>query len=597
VSPQDDRYPPIGAYGLLADGAGAALVSAQGSIDWCCLPRIDSGSCFGRLLGWDTGGSCVFAPTHARAQRARFYLEDTLVLCTDVTRGGAQVRVYDFMVLPREGREVPHELVRIAEGITGELTFALRIEPRFDYGTVAPWVRRHSPDTWSATGGNDAMVIWSDAELELQDAHVLRGRCTVRAGERKRLVLSDAAPEALDDEPRWDPERCDARLEETIASWRRWAKRISSDDPAVRRSVLVLHSLTNVRTGGMAAAATTSLPESLRGRTWDYRYCWVRDSTFATRSMAEVGCGEEADAFRRFIQRSSAGTAEDLQIVYGVHGERRIQEQELPELEGWRGIGPVRVGNNATGQFQLDAYGELVNLAWRWHERGNSPDDDLWRFLVTLVDHAAARWREPDRGMWEWRLQPRHWVHSKALCWTALDRGLRLAEECMRKAPVTRWRRQRDAVRRAIEREGYDRRRGIFVQWFGSAKVDASLLQLPVTGFVDWNDERMCRTTDAVREALDDRGLIRRHANRDGQPGREGAFLACSFWLAECLARQDRASEALEVYDAAIATANDLGLFSEEFDTRRGELMGNFPQALTHLSHIAAATALAESES
>jgi GH15 family glucan-1,4-alpha-glucosidase len=458
-------------------------------------------------------------------------------------------------------------------------------------------VRRHSPDTWSATGGDDALLIWSDVELDLDGQHKLRGRCSVRGGERKRLLLRHVAPEALDDEPAWSPERCDERLKETIANWRRWAKRISSDDVAVRRSVLVLHALTNARTGGMAAAATTSLPESLRGRTWDYRYCWIRDSTFATRALAEVGCGSEADAFRRFIQRSSAGTAEDLQIVYGVHGERRIQEQELPELEGWRGIGPVRVGNNATGQFQLDAYGELVNLAWRWHERGNSPDDDLWRFLVTLVDHAAARWREPDRGMWEWRLQPRHWVHSKALCWTALDRGLRLAEECMRKAPVTRWRRQRDAVRRAIEREGYDRRRGIFVQWFGSAKVDASLLQLPVTGFVDWNDERMCRTTDAVREALDDRGLIRRHANRDGQPGREGAFLACSFWLAECLARQDRASEALEVYDAAIATANDLGLFSEEFDTRRGELMGNFPQALTHLSHIAAATALAESES
>jgi GH15 family glucan-1,4-alpha-glucosidase len=596
VSARDDRYPPISAYALLADGAGAALVSRHGSVDWCCLPRIDSGSSFGRLLDWDSGGHCAFGPTAAGADRSWQYLDDTLVLCTDVTRGGAHVRVYDFMVFPREGDDVPHELVRIAEGVTGELTFALEIVPRFDYGTVAPWVRRHSPDTWSATGGDDAMVIWSDVELELEDQHQLAGRCTVRAGERKRLVLRHAAPETVDDEAGWSAGLCDARMKQTVANWRRWAKRISNDDAGVRRSVLVLHALTNARTGGMAAAATTSLPESLRGRTWDYRYCWIRDSTFATRALAEVGCGTEADAFRRFIQRSSAGTAEDLQIVYGVRGARRIGEQELPELEGWRGIGPVRVGNTAEGQFQLDAYGELVNLAWRWHERGNSPDDDLWRFLVTLVDHAAARWRDPDRGIWEWRPRPRHWVHSKALCWTALDRGLRLAEESMRKAPVTRWRKERAAVGRAIERDGYDRKRGVFVNWFGGTQLDASLLQLPVTGFVDWDDPRMIRTTDAVREELSDRGLIRRYRARDGQPGREGAFLACSFWLVECLARQQRATEAREVYDAAMATANDLGLFSEEFDTRNGEMMGNFPQALTHLSHVAAARALGESD-
>jgi GH15 family glucan-1,4-alpha-glucosidase len=596
VNGRDDRYPAIGAYALLADGAGAALLSADGGIDWCCLPRIDAGSSFGRLLDWDRAGHCYFGPTARTVQRSRHYVGDTLVLCTDVTHGGAHARVYDFMVVPREGAEVPHELIRIAEGITGELNFALEIKPRFDYGTVAPWVRRHSPDTWSATGGDDATLIWSDVELELKGHHELHGRCTVRAGDRKRLVLRHSAPEELDDAPIWGSDRCDARLEETLRNWRRWAKRISSEDAGVRRSVLVLHALTNARTGGMAAAATTSLPESVLGRTWDYRYCWIRDSTFATRALAEVGCGTEADAFRRFIQRSSAGTAEDLQIVYGVHGARRIGEQTLTELEGWRGIGPVHVGNGATGQFQLDAYGELVNLAWRWHERGNSPDDDLWRFLVTLVDHAAKRWREPDRGIWEWRPRPRHWVHSKALCWTSLDRGLRLAEECMRKAPVTRWRKERTAVKRAIERNGYDRKRGVFVNWFGGRQMDASLLQLPVTGFVEWDDERMVRTADAVREELSDKGLIRRYRANDGQPGREGAFLACSFWLVECLARQRRPAEAREAYDAAMATANDLGLFSEEFDTRSGEMMGNFPQALTHLSHIAAHMALDESD-
>jgi GH15 family glucan-1,4-alpha-glucosidase len=597
VNGRDDRYPAIGAYALLADGAGAALVSADGGIDWCCLPRIDAGSSFGRLLDWDRAGHCYFGPSARTVQRSRHYVDDTLVLCTDVTHGGAHARVYDFMVVPREGAEVPHELIRIAEGITGELNFAIEIKPRFDYGTVAPWVRRHSPDTWSATGGDDATLIWSDVELELKGHHELQGRCTVRAGDRKRLVLRHSAPEDLDDAPAWGSDRCDARLVETLRNWRRWAKRITTEDASVRRSVLVLHALTNARTGGMAAAATTSLPESVMGRTWDYRYCWIRDSTFATRALAEVGCGTEADAFRRFIQRSSAGTAEDLQILYGVHGARRIGEQTLTELEGWRGIGPVHVGNGATGQFQLDAYGELVNLAWRWHERGNSPDDDLWRFLVTLVDHAAERWREPDRGIWEWRPRPRHWVHSKALCWTALDRGLRLAEECMRKAPVTRWRKERTAVRRAIERDGYDRKRGVFVNWFGGRQMDASLLQLPVTGFVEWDDERMVRTADAVRDELSDKGLIRRYRANDGQPGREGAFLACSFWLVECLARQQRPGEAREAYDAAMATANDLGLFSEEFDTRSGEMMGNFPQALTHLSHVAAHMALDESDS
>jgi GH15 family glucan-1,4-alpha-glucosidase len=595
VSVAEERYPPIGEYALLADGAGAALISSGGSIDWCCLPRVDSGSCFGRLLGWDNGGHCTLRPTR-RAARSRSYVEDTLVLQTDIKQGGAHVCVFDFMTLPRAGSLVPHELIRIAEGVTGEMAFALEIEPRFDYGTVAPWVRRHAPDTWSATGGDDAIVIWSDVELELDGQHVLRGRCLVRAGERRRIAMSHAAPEAIDEESAWSADRCDKRLRQTIANWRSWAKRITSDDPSVRRSVLVLRGLTNQRTGGMAAAPTTSLPESLRGRTWDYRYCWIRDSTFATRALAEVGAGEEADAFRRFIQRSSAGTAEDLQIVYGVRGARRIGEQELPELEGWRGIGPVRVGNGATDQFQLDAYGELVNLAWRWHERGNSPDDDLWRFLVTLVDHAAARWREPDRGIWEWRPRPRHWVHSKALAWTALDRGLQLAQECMRKAPVTRWRKERAAVRRAIERDGYDRKRGVFVQWFGGTRMDGSLLQLPVTGFVEWDDPRMVRTTDAVRDELLDRGLVRRYAAADGQPGREGAFLACTFWLVECLARQGRPADAREAYDAAMATANDVGLFSEEFDTRSSEMLGNFPQALTHLSHVAAATALTASD-
>jgi GH15 family glucan-1,4-alpha-glucosidase len=342
------------------------------------------------------------------------------------------------------------------------------------------------------------------------------------------------------------------------------------------------------------AAPTTSLPETVGGRrNWDYRYSWIRDSSFTVRAMADLGCESEADSFRRFMLRTAAGSVEDLQVCYGVQGQRRLTPMEL-DLEGYRGSRPVRVGNSAEHQLQLDVYGELLNLTWRWHLRGHSPGDDDWRFLVQLADAAAERWREPDAGIWEWPSGSRHFVHSKALCWAALDRGLRLAKECMRKAPEQRWRKVRNEIREAVESEGYDERRGVFVQEFGSEELDASLLLLPTAGFVDWGDERMVRTADAIREELDDDGLIRRYKTPDGIGGREGAFLPCSFWLAECLARQHRVEEARDVFDRALATANDLGLFSEEYDTRADELVGNFPQALTHLSHIAAACALLE---
>ncbi|TML34199.1 MAG: glycoside hydrolase family 15 protein, partial [Actinobacteria bacterium] len=332
------------------------------------------------------------------------------------------------------------------------------------------------------------------------------------------------------------------------------------------------------------------------GRTWDYRYSWIRDSVFSVRSLAEAGLEREADGFRRFIQRSSAGHVEDLQIVYGLGGERRIGEQEIDELEGYRGVGPVRVGNGAVTQSQLDAYGEIVSLAWRWHTRGNSPDDDLWRFITSICNAAAKRWREPDAGLWEWRGRRLHFTHSKVMCWAALDRGLALAEESMREAPRRRWQRARAQIRSAVESDGYDKRRGIFRQVFGRNLVDASLLLLPRAGFVDHRDERMVRTVDAVAKDLDDDGLIRRYKLRDGLPGREGAFLACSFWLVECLAQQGRVDEARRRYERTVAASSDLGLYSEEFDTRRGEPCGNYPQALTHLGHIEAAMALAAAE-
>ena len=355
---------------------------------------------------------------------------------------------------------------------------------------------------------------------------------------------------------------------------------------------MVLKALTYEPTGAIVAAATTSLPESPGGDlNWDYRYSWIRDSFFSVRSLAEIGFTSEADRFRRFIERSAAGGAEGMQIMYGVGGERRLTEASLEHLEGYRGARPVRAGNAAANQLQLDAYGTLLELPWRWHQRGNSPDDDYWRFLMELVENAAKLWSKPDHGIWETRGKPRHFVHSKVMCWAALDRGLRLAEECMRRAPVKKWEKTRDEIRAVVEGEGYDKERGVFVQSFGSKQLDAALLLLPKVDFVDYKDQRMVRTAEAIRNELDNDGLVRRYRLKSRE---EGAFVACSFWLVECLARQDRFDEARHVFDRAVAAGNDLGLFSEEYDTRQDELLGNFPQGLSHLSHITAALAIVE---
>jgi GH15 family glucan-1,4-alpha-glucosidase len=358
-----------------------------------------------------------------------------------------------------------------------------------------------------------------------------------------------------------------------------------------------LRALTNPLTGAIAAAATTSLPESGEGRTWDYRYSWVRDSVFSVRSLAELGFEDSADAFRRFIQRSSAGHADELRIAYGVGGERRMPETELESLRGWRGIGPVRVGNDAGAQRQHDVLGQLLDLAWHWHGRGNSPDDDLWHLVSNLVERAAREWRLPDRGLWEWRGEPRHFTHSKVMCWVALDRGVRLAEDVGRDAPVERWRAARDELREEIEARGYDPRQGVFTQCFDDPGLDAALLRLSAVGFLDAGDERMRRTADAIAAQLGEDGLVRRHAADDGLPGREGSFLPCAFWLVECLAEQGRTDEARERFERALQTRNDLGLFSEEYDVDAGEPLGNVPQALTHFSHVLAALALERSAS
>jgi GH15 family glucan-1,4-alpha-glucosidase len=600
--PDADPYPPIGDYALIGDCHSAALVSRQGSIDWCCLPRFDSGSAFGRLLDRERGGHCSIRPTAPGAwEYARSYVEDTLVLETRMSGADGEAKLLDCFVVGDGADDTDkRRILRVIEGVRGSLEFEIRVAPRFDYGQVLPWIRRHGYRLHSTIGGNDALLVWCERELTEDPAHELIARFEVGPGDRVRLALTYCPPEHIDAGPPAEPEpdTLDEALERTLEWWREWASALSlgtRDEPAARRSGIVLKALTYAPTGAVIAAPTTSLPEAVGGsRNWDYRYAWVRDSSFSSRALAELGAIAEADAFRAFIMRSAAGHAGDLQIVYGVGGERRLRGDVVEGLEGYRKSAPVRLGNDASEQLQLDAYGELVNLTWRWHRRGHSPSDDDWRFLVSLIDHAAERWEEPDCGIWEWAGEPEHFVHSKVLCWSALDRGIRLADECMRRAPVRRWKTTRDEVRETVEARGYDSERGIYVQSFGRSELDAALLLLPTVEYVGWDDERMLRTVAAVREELGaGDGLVYRYRRDDGLEGDEGAFLCCSFWLAECLARAGDPDDARDIFDQAVARSNELGLFSEEIDPRTGELIGNFPQGLTHLAHIDAAVALA----
>jgi len=601
--PGNSPYPPIGDYALISDCHAAALVSRNGSLDWCCLPRFDQGSCFGRLLDWHKGGFCSIVAEGEGHHTYRRYVDNTLVLETTLRTNGGEARLLDCFAMREGGKLAPYlQIIRIVEGVRGKVDLTLHVAPRFDYGTLRPWIRHENVRLFSAIGGGDALVIYSDANLALAGCHDLTAKFTVRAGERVRTTIDYADPAELDRERPLplDSHEIDARLDNTLAWWRNWTAQANlegPDGPAAIRSAITLKALTHAPTGAIIAAPTTSLPEQPGGtRNWDYRYSWIRDSALSVRSLADIGFVAEAGNFRRFIQRSAAGAADNLQIMYGPGGERTLTEIELSHLEGYRGARPVRVGNGAAQQTQLDAYGELLDLSWRWFERGHSIDDDYWRFLLDLVDMAAERWQEADRGIWEIRGEPQHFVHSKVYCWAALDRGIRLAEAGLRQAPLRRWKSTRAAIRAAIERDGYDEERGIFVQAFGSKALDAALLLLPSVDFVAYDDERMVRTTAAIQqELLQDDLLLRYRVDKtdDGLAGAEGVFLACSFWLVECLAHQGQTEEARQLFDRVSATGNDLGLFAEEWDPRTREMLGNFPQGLTHLSHIAAAVAIA----
>lgn len=591
-------YPPISDYSFIADCHASALVSKCGSIDWCCLPRIDSASSFGRLIDWQNGGYCRIHPV-GDYQVARRYVPDTLVLETVYTTKTGEARLLDCMTMRKGGEHNPHrQILRVLQGVRGEMKLSVDIAPVFDYGEVKPWIRRREGH-FIALGSSNGLLISADQPLELKHRHHLEGVWDVAADGRTHLSILWRRPEDLDENLVSPPktEELESRLEETIRWWEEWSQSnsiVGRYAKQMRRSAIILKGLSHAPTGAIAAAATTSLPEQVGGdRNWDYRFSWIRDSYFTIRSLAELGYRKEADGFRRFVERTSAGSADEIQVLFGVGGERHLVEYDLKSAEGYRNSRPVRIGNAAESQTQLDVYGELLGLAWIWHTQGQSPDDDYWEFLVHLVNRAVRCWSEPDQGIWEMRGPPRHFVHSKAMCWSAMDRGIRLAEELGRKAPLADWKNARDRIRSAIEEHGYDRRRGIFVQAFGHPEMDASLLLLPHSGFVDYRDERMIRTVDAVQNELEKDGLLLRYAcGNDGMEGAEGAFCCCSFWLAECLAYQGRLERARKIFQRVLGTGNDLGIYSEEYDPQTREMLGNFPQALTHLSLIAAAVAI-----
>jgi GH15 family glucan-1,4-alpha-glucosidase len=602
--PFDPRpYPPIEDYALISDCESTALVGRHGSIDWCCMPTMDADSCFGRLLDWRTGGYCSIAPVHTQeTTSSRRYEEGTMVLATRYESPHGSVLLHDFFVISGEPDRHDEEdhLARIARCERGEMALRVELVPCFDYGAIVPDLREVGPCLYTACGSNKGLLIHCNVPLESRDEDAaLCVEITLHAGQTLELSIRFVPPEDLREAVRqWQPgcAELQPRLEQTIAWWAAWERgggREPHCDPLTRRSALVLKALCFERTGAIAAAATTSLPEAPGGvRNWDYRYSWVRDSVLAVRALHALGFVREADRFRAFIERSAAGNARQVQLMYGLDGRRRLTELTLGHLEGWRGARPVRIGNAAAGQTQLDVYGTLLELAWLWHDDLDPIDADYWDFLVETVGLTCKRWCEPDHGIWEIRDAPRHFVHSKAMCWVAVDRGIRLARRHGRAAPIERWLAMRDAMREDIDRNGYDTRLGVYRQAYGETHADAALLLLPHFGYVAYDHPRMLRTTHWIQHELDRDGLLLRYERPDGLPDPEGAFLACTFWLAQCLARQGRHDEAKRSYERAAGCANELGLFSEEALRDGSAMLGNFPQALTHLSQVSARLAL-----
>ncbi|MEW2526977.1 glycoside hydrolase family 15 protein [Streptomyces sp. NPDC047071] len=585
---------PIEDYALIGDHQTAALVARTGSIDWLCLPRFDSAACFAALLGEDEHGHWRIAPQGADLCARRAYRPDSLVLDTEWDTPGGTVRVTDFM--PQRDRAP--DLVRVVEGVEGEVTVRSTLRLRFDYGSVVPWMRRCDGHR-VAVAGPDAVWLRTEPDVRAWGrADATHAEFTVRAGERVTFVLT-WHPSHEPRPPLIDAERA---LRESVDDWRAWAAHCRYEGPhrdAVVRSLITLKALTYAPTGGIVAAPTTSLPEELGGvRNWDYRYCWLRDSTLTLAALLTAGYLDEAEAWRDWLLRAVAGDPADLQIMYGLGGERRLPEADAAWLPGYAGSVPVRLGNAAVCQRQLDVYGEVVDSLWLARHSGMATRPHAWRIQLALMEFLRQVWREPDEGLWEVRGPRRQFVHSKVMAWVAADRTVRTLEERPDlEGDANRWRRLRDEIHDEVCARGYDADRGTFTQSYGSRELDAALLLIPRVGFLPPDDPRVLGTIDAVREDLGTReGFVRRYSTDgitvDGLPGHEGVFLACSFWLADALHLSGRTKEARALFERLLELGNDVGLLAEEYDAAQGRQLGNFPQAFSHVGLVTTAFSL-----
>ncbi len=570
---------PIEDYALIGDCHTAALVGRDGSIDWLCFPRFDSGACFAALLGEPEHGRWLIAPAAEVRNIRRKYRPGTLILETDFETEAGAVRIIDFMSLSEERWDV----LRIVEGLRGRVAMHMELIIRFDYGSIMPWVQR-SGDALLATAGPDRLELRSAVAVHGENMKTM-AEFHVSKGERKSFVLN-YRPSHEAAQPAIDPEQ---ELLETENEWRKWSERCTYQGrwrDAVMRSLITLKALTYAPTGGIVAAPTTSLPEQHGGvRNWDYRYCWLRDATFSLNALLLAGYHGEAVAWREWLLRAIAGSPEGLQILYSVTGERRLEEYEVGWLPGYGGAAPVRLGNAASKQFQLDVYGEVMDTLHLARTVGLEPEPAAWRVQVALLQFLESNWQQPDNGIWEMRGPQRHYTHSKVMAWVAFDRAVKDIEAFGLDGPVERWRQVRDAIHAQVCSEGYDAQRNTFVQFYGAKQLDASLLLIPQMGFLPPDDPRVRGTIEAIQRDLVVDGLALRYetdAEVDALPSGEGAFLPCSFWLAGSLALIGRREEAEALFERLLGLSNDVGLLAEEYDTRGRCMLGNFPQALTH---------------
>ena len=579
-------------YALIGDCQTAALVGRDGSIDWLCWPRFDSRACLAALLGHADHGRWRIAPRDGNARVQRRYRDDTLVLDTEFETDTGSVRVTDFMPLRDNGAS---HVVRIVQGLKGRVDMHLELVLRFDYGITVPWVTR-LPDNkgMRAVAGSDLVTLRSPVPLKGRDLKT-HAEFGVAQGERLAFVLSYCASHRL------EPERLDVfdALIETESYWRAWISKSTCAGPwegLVKRSLITLKALTYAPTGGIVAAPTTSLPEFVGGvRNWDYRFCWLRDATLVLLSLMSAGFYDEACAWRGWLLRAVAGSPGQAQIMYGVRGERLLTEIEIGWLPGYEKSRPVRVGNRASEQLQLDVYGEVLAALYQAHKGGINHDREAWSVQTLLVRHVEQVWREPDEGIWEIRGAPRQFTYSKMMAWLAVDAAVKSIEQFGMPGPLDRWRALRQEIHDEVCRNHFDHERNTFVQYAGSRELDASLLRMSIVGFMPHDDPRMIGTVAAIgRELLHDGYILRYQTGSavDGLPRGEGAFLACSFWYADNLLLQGRVDEARSIFERLVALCNDVGLLAEEYDPHARRFLGNFPQAFSHVALIGTGLAL-----